>query len=353
MNIQEVTMYKKDVSGEIRVWSISCTDFVILIEHGQLYGSIQEKRENVPEGKGGRSREDQVMSRMASRIGKQRDKGYVNDLVDARSRKATNTLGMKMPMLAQKYKDHLPEGGFIQYKYDGNRCMITKVDGEVFAYSRQGKLITSIDHITDTLQGIPEGAVLDGELYHHGTPLQTLRSWISRGQASSNKLVYMCYDIMEDRPYFDRYTWLRMNVPSDTVKVAETVKLQGRGHMLSEFKIAKARGYEGLIIRDPNMPYEDGKRSSGLIKVKSWFDDEFRVIDIIPSKDNWAILVCAMKETDKLRTFKVSCHGTISEKTYVLENKHKYIGRIVTVEYANLTKDGIPFHPVAIAFQDS
>ena len=349
MDIKDVTLYKKDNTGEIRVWSIRCWDWVIIIEHGQLYGSMQQKREHTEDGKAGRNRKEQIMSRMASRIGKQRDKGYVPDLEDARVNKPTNTLGMKMPMLAQKFKNKIPDGAFVQYKYDGNRCMITKQNGKVFAYSRQGKVINSIDHILKGAQDIPEGTILDGELYHHGTPLQTLRSWIARGQAESLSLVYMCYDVMRGSDYRDRYNWLMLNLISKTILIAPTIKLNAMHTLSTEFKIARASGYEGLIIRDPHMPYEDGKRSRGLLKVKEWQSDEYQVIDIIPSKDNWAILVCRMLNG---RTFKLSCHGTITEKTYVLDSKQHYIGRMVTVEYANLTKDGIPFHPVSIAFTD-
>jgi len=106
---------------------------------------------------------------------------------------------------------------------------------------------------------------------------------------------------------------------------------------------SRALGYEGLILRDLKMPYEVGKRSKGLIKVKQFMDAEFKVVDILPSAEGWARLVCELPGD----TFKVSAPGTIYQKTEVLKRKDEFIGEFVTVTFANYTIDGKPFHPVA------
>ena len=111
-----------------------------------------------------------------------------------------------------------------------------------------------------------------------------------------------------------------------------------------ELNEALVLGYEGLILRQGEFGYEAGKRSASLIKVKQWLDEEFRVIEIYPSKDGWAVLLCI---TDKGRIFRVSAPGTMQEKTKVLLETYKYIGEWVNVEFYDWTNDGIPFHPVA------
>ena len=104
-----------------------------------------------------------------------------------------------------------------------------------------------------------------------------------------------------------------------------------------------------------NFKHEAGKRSKGLIKVKPMHfgefvvDDEFLVVDIIPSKDGWAILVC---ETEEGKQFKVSCHGTFEYKKEVYENRDDYFGKHIRIEFAGLTKSKIPFHPVAICWRE-
>ncbi len=350
----KATLYKQGANEEIRVWSIEDdTPDSILMLSGVLNGTMTEHTEAVAEGKGGRTQEEQMMSRMASRIGKKRDEGYVNSLDHARNNKPTNQLNMPKPMLAKPYKDvKLVPPFLLQYKYDGNRCLITKQNGLVFAYSRNGKPIESIDHILEAAKDIPEGMILDGELYCHGVPLQTLRSWIAKKQAESNGLVYMCYDYMDETLGFEnrllRLESLTLPYP---IRIAPTtlidkVAVEEKG-ILARLKEAKDAGYEGLIARHLDEPYQAGKRPKCLVKIKSWEDAEFPVIDVISSVDGWAVLVC---DSDAGQ-FNVSAPGSMHEKTEVLDNKEDYIGKKITVEYANLTNRGVPFRPVAIAWR--
>lgn len=348
MNTKPVILYKQDNNGKVRQWSIMVVNSVIQIEYGEYNGSMQYQEEKIEEGKAGRTIKEQIMSRVASRINNRRKQGYVNNYEEAKENRPTNLLDLPLPMLAQKYKGVMPDQCAIQFKYDGNRCLITKQNGEVFAYSRQGKRINSIDHILKAASHIAEGTILDGELYHHGTPLQTIRSWISRAQAESNDLVYMCYDIMLPISYLRRFEILKKIGFQRPIFVAPTDYVTDLTNITAKFQMARKLGYEGLILRDMQSRYEDGKRSRGLLKMKAWESSEYMVLDIVPSKDGWAILVC---ECDG-KLFRVSCHGTIEYKTEVLMNAHEYLGRHVTVEYANLTKDKLPFHPVAIAWRN-
>ena len=349
MNTKPVILYKQDNNQKIRQWSIMVLNDTIQIEYGEVGGSMQYQEEKVTEGKAGRTIDEQIMSRVASRIHNRRKQGYVNSYEEARKNRPTNLLDLPLPMLAQKYKDKLFDQCAIQYKYDGNRCLITKQDGNVFAYSRQGKKIESVDHILEAASHIDEGTILDGELYHHGTALQTIRSWIARRQAESNNLLYMCYDVMLPVSYLMRMNFLEKLQLQRPIIMAPTDVVPGNQAAITErFRMARKLGYEGLIVRDLQGKYEDGKRSRSLLKVKSWESDEYLVVDIEQSADGWAILVCETKG----KRFKVSCHGSIPYKIEVWENRYGYIGKMVTVEYANLTKDGLPFHPVAIAWRD-
>lgn len=343
------TLYKQDVTGEIREWSIDkIEEDCYILRWGLLGGALQEKREYVEENQSGRNLSEQMLMDMASRIGKRRDAGYVNSIKKA-CEPVTNAINMPKPMLAQKYNEKLiPDSFLIQYKYDGNRCLVTKQNGKVFAYSRNGKLIKSIDHILEAARNIPEGTILDGELYCHGIPLQTLRSWIARDQADSMGLVYMCYDIMEKASQLFRRGTLMSLELNDPILYAPTFTCDDKYKITEYFKNARMDGYEGLIIRDLYTKYEDGKRSKSLIKVKEWHSAEYLVTDIIPSRDGWGILKCI---DEGGREFKVSAPGTMPERTKILINRELHIGRMVTVEFANLTNDGIPFHPVAIAFR--
>ena len=346
------TLYAKDNNGAIRVWQIGIENDKIKIEHGQLGGTIQTQYEEIPEGKGGRNRLEQFESRMRSRCNSKIDAGYVENLEYAKRHRRTNAAGLLKPMLAKKLSDIKSadyKNSFVQYKYDGNRCLITNQNGELIAYSRNGKRLENLDHILQDID-LPEGTTIDGELYCHGFPLQTIVSWIKRKQAHTDKICFHAYDTIMDAPYHRRLQELLGYDLVGSANVVPTWKVNSFEETQKHFKMAREQGYEGSIIRLNDYGYEDGKRSKGLIKVKAWQDAEFSVTDILRSADGWAILECSLPNG---KSFRVSAPGSIDEKRYVLDNKDFYIFRSVRVEFAQYTKDGIPFHPVAINWRNS
>ena len=338
--------------GRWRIWSEGRT---IHIAHSTtIDGSEVRHTELVEQGLAGRSLSEQVLSRISSRISRMKDRGY-KDTVEEASSNSTNQLGLLRPMLAQplgKVTNANFNQSVLQRKLDGHRCLITKSDGVLVAYSRQGKVIDTIPHLLEQLQDVvPEGDTLDGELYLHGQPLQTLASWIKRYQPNTLKLNYICYDLMDDAPYTKRHLWLsqRMSlvdpkVVSGVVGLLDHVPFDGIETTMKMLTMVRSDGYEGLMLRLHNRAYEDGKRSSSLIKIKEFTDDEFECVDVVPSSLQWGICVLKAKNGSQ---FRVSAPGTLSEKTDVLTNRDKYIGRLLTVEYATLTTDGIPFHASA------
>ena len=351
MITEETVFYIRDNTGQMREWAISSIGSTITMRHGQLGGSMQYKTEVVQTAKGTNTLDEQIMSRMASRISKQRDKGYTMDLELAQITRAINTLGLPKPMLAKKLRDVKNidfTDAIVQPKFDGNRCLIYQEDGVYKAYSRNGKPIEAIDHILDDVV-LGAGEILDGELYCHGYPLQTIVSWVKRKQENTKMLKYHVYDTVSAEPYKLRSEYIRGIPKGESIVPVYGSACGSTAELIAYFKDYREQGYEGAILRWGDTGYEDGKRSKHLVKVKAWEDDEFFVIDIIPSKDGWAILVCDDKHGE---SFRVSAPGTIAEKFKIMINKELYIGMNVTVEYANLTKDGVPFHPVAKGFRD-
>lgn len=345
-------LYQEDARGKMRLWTITNEDNVIIIEHGELGGVMQRKTETVRTGLATRTIEEQVRSRIRSRINKQYDRGYKDTIEGARLRKGTNALNLFKPMLAKPMKDVRNidyDTSWAQYKYDGHRCLITKQDGKVIAYSRQGKLINSISHILDELD-LAEGMTLDGELYCHGVPLQTIGSWIKREQDATKNLMYCAYDSVSEAPFESRLRTVQGALAFSKNALAAPTAPAGDASEVRQFFIAaRSRGYEGAIVRWGEEGYEVGKRSKYLVKVKSVIDDEFQVIDMERSKDGWAILVC---KTGEGVPFKVNAPGGYDEKLRVWNTRETWIGRYVTVEFSNLTKDGVPFHPVATRFKE-
>lgn len=344
----QVTLYKYNVNDVLMQWSIGAEDTALVIMYGQMGGSMQTVKEVIEVNKSGRGMEAQIALQFQSRINKQLDKGYCYTINEAHDNKGLNAINLKRPMLAKKFRDVKNvnfNSSWLQYKYNGHRCLITNVNGENVAYSRNGKIIGSINHIVDNIV-IPEGHTVDGELYHHGTSLQTIGSWVKRDQPDTSKLKYIMYDTMLDVPYIDRIGKLYdYKLTGESISIAPSQLCHKDLAIQPRLDDAIEKGYEGLMLRQNFYGYEAGARSSSLLKIKKCLDQEFLVIDIEPSKDGWAILICLLPNNE---TFRVSAPGTIENKHLIFNNKQSYIGRYITVEFFEWTNDGKPFHPVAI-----
>lgn len=358
------TLYKTDANDQIRVWSIIAEGTVLIIQHGVLNGATQVSTEHVELNKSGRDIDQQVALKLQSRISTQFDKGYCSTIEEAIDSKGLNASKLLRPMLAQKFRDVKNidfANCFVQYKYNGHRCLVTKQNGKLIAYSRNGKPINSIDHIMKDLQWLPEGYTLDGELYLHGVPLQTIGSLVRKNQHASKKLMYVVYDLVAPAvKYAERNGWLKANLgvkDTPTVYIASTWTFAESKMPIKE-RLAESisNGYEGLILRHGNTGYEPGKRSQSLVKVKQVLDAEFCIVGVHQSADGWAIFECYKVPGQYYNalvcdSFRVSAMGTMQDKHDAWANRNDFIGKMLTVEFFEWTNDGKPFHPVAIGIR--
>lgn len=356
--MDKTVLYRNSRNGISR-WTIWHEGNVIYMKSEAKIGdSPSIFTEHVPEGKAGRSLQQQIDLRMKARVRGKVDNGYVHTYKEAQSPILKNVMGFLQPMLAQKFQDvkkFQVENYFAQPKLDGHRCLITRQGSELIAYSRRGREIHTIDHILKHID-IPDGVTLDGELYVHGEALQTIASWAKRKQPHSEKLKFVVYDILEDVSYEERLRILTNDLNLSFIENTSPIfhlhtidMAQFPEGLRNFFTYFRNKGYEGMILRERNTPYEVGRRSKGLIKVKETHDAEYQVVDVSSSKDDWGILHCKLPNG---HVFRVSAPGTVADKTKVLKEKEKFIGRLVTVEYAHLTKEGVPFHPVATRWRN-
>ena len=322
-------------------------------------GNPQVHLEQVEINQSGRTLQQQIELQMRSRLSRMLDKGYKASREEALAG-ATNQLGFVNPMLAHPLQKvatpYISEErpAHVQYKYDGHRCLITRTEGNLLAYTRKGKPVTTIGHILRALDPvIGEGVTLDGELYVHGRPLQHISSLIKREQVESASLSYHVYDVVENQVFSERWASLksmveRLDTPSIVCVPTRTVV--SLDQVYTHFEEARKAGYEGSMLRLDSAGYEDGKRSGQLLKVKTRFDEDFRVVEVFAGK--YQIGILKLQLNDRPGTFDCTAPGSVPEKQHILANKHLFIGRLVTVEFANKTNDGVPFHGVAIRFVD-
>ena len=280
------------------------------------------------------------------------------------------------PMLAKKfsdYKDKIVYPVMVDLKYNGTRIELWSKG----AFSRQGHQFHSVPHlIEDTaklFQKFPK-LVLDGEAYRYELrkDLNQLIKLVSVGRkpkdltpellAQSRKVVqYHVYDaygfadpklgeITEETPCFERREALTRLLQG----LEFTFPVKGQiAHNESEVvKIVDAfvaDGQEGGIVRT-NSDYQH-KRSSNLLKVKRFLDEEFEIIRIGEGDGNWAgcakQIFCKTNKptTDGDDTFVSNVEGSMEFCREVLQNQKKYIGKRVTVRFQGYSEYGRPQIP--------
>src|SRR5258708_810411 len=177
------TLYKLTSTGAVQFWTIAVSNEAdasyLVTRYGQLdTASPQETRDPIRVGKNiGRAnatnREQQADAEAFAKWEKQKKKGYVESVEDARAGKLDVLIaGGIAPMLAHKFADHghkIVTPCFIQPKLDGVRCIAIIHYGVVTLWTRTRKPIFSVPHINDALAArFPNRSlVLDGELYNH------------------------------------------------------------------------------------------------------------------------------------------------------------------------------------------
>lgn len=350
-SLPEVKLFKRNALG-IGTWRIWVEDEVICYAHALVLGGAEVPAyEPVTVNQSGRSIGQQIELQVASRISRMRDKGYKDSMEEA-NKGATNQMGLANPMLAlpiSKVRDIDWANAYVQRKFDGHRCMITKQNGELLAYTRKGKPILTIPHILEILEDrLPEGTTLDGELYIHGTSLQGIASLIKRAQRDSANLSYRCYDLVDGTNYMTRLDEIMEIIyPVKTVHldVVETIKISSAEEAWMYFKQFKSEGYEGAMLRISGMGYEDNTRARQLLKLKDREEMTLEIVDIKSGKNGVGIMELRLPDG---QTFDCLCPGTVPNKQMMLSNKTQFIGTYMPVEYAMLTDSGIPFHCVAV-----
>lgn len=318
-------------SSALLIWESTVKDNVLTITHGQFGGKRQEESYTY-NNNAFALREEQ--SRVNSKIDRQ---GYSESIP---------TEVPDLPMLATLFSNQkLPPRVFVQPKLDGIRCIGTNSSMK----TRRNLDITSMPHIQQALKKLPDGVVLDGELYCHGLPFEDHLSMIKRDVPSTqglNTIKYHVFDIINDDDSEDRLSQLKkLSLPEKLVLVP--TKLIDSSDIQKELELCIADKYEGLIVRLPHCKYGRNKRSQSLLKVKQLIHEEYKIIDITCSlsgrEEGAAIFVL---EKDGMQ-FKARPKFPLHQRNVIFEHKEDYIGYWTRIVFPNYTVRGVPSKPIA------
>jgi len=288
--------------------------------------------------------------------------GYTPDRTLAESTK--NTLDAVEPMLAHPIENKLKYVVFpalAQPKLDGARCIAIMKKGKVKLWSRTQKEYIASPHIVaeiEKLLGHKQDLILDGELYNHDykKDFNTIMSLIKREDVHPNhELVqYHIYDVVGSGVWTDRTKVLAELGVARFCKKVETVVVRSQEELEEYQAVCVENGYEGCMYRNPDALYEN-KRSSGLLKVKDFKDDEFKIVDVEEGRGKLmgrvGAFYCELNDGSG-RQFKAKPMGTLTYVEELWKNKSECLGKMATVKYQNLTPDGMPRFPVLKCIRD-
>lgn len=354
------TLYKRDTKGKIRELTIEWTDTIpgtrsiAGIKDGNLVTSGWNKSEAKNEGRANATTAVQQAEKEAiADWEKKVEKEYFEDITKV------DTYDKFKPQLANDYTKKPQSNGISQPKLDGIRCIARK-DG---LYTRQGKDITTCDHIFDSLKPFFEeypDAILDGELYNHElkADFNKITSLVRRikptpeeAQECQRLVEYHIYDMSGTSPYWqdltfwDRITVIQAQSFKSPIVVVDTQKCDNQEALDSLYSKYTEQGYEGQMVRNDSL-YEN-KRSNNLLKRKEFITEEFDVVQVLEGSGNWEGYAKHFElNLGDGRTFNSGVRGNQTVLKELLNQPVK--PNWVTVRYFEKTPDGVPRFPVVI-----
>ncbi len=243
-------------------------------------------------------------------------------------------LGFMLASPAQSAEEALSyfENALVEDKYDGIRAQAHCSGGEVHIFSRTRDEITeSFPELPDALAGLPQDAILDGEIVAwsylaaesgetgRALPFSALAHRLGRKKVSDQMMrrvpvAYLVFDILYaggelliDRPLRERAKLLDellsgpriptqakfgaaqgqlmlespepTNAPAITTQIfrAPVFQASSANELDQLFEAAQARGNEGLMIKDPESAYTPGRRGKSWLKLKR----ELATLDVV------------------------------------------------------------------------
>jgi DNA ligase 1 len=220
------------------------------------------------------------------------------------------------------------EDALVEDKYDGVRAQAHCSGDLVHIFSRTRDEITeSFPELPDALAGLPEDAILDGEIVAwsylsadegepgRALPFSTLQQRLGRKKVSEKLMwqvpvAYVVFDVIYakgalliDRPLRERAAILDellaweprkrtgavsaatqgtlsfgdQEIPTTGVMRAPVFRAASPTALDQLFDAAQARGNEGLMIKDPESPYTPGRRGKSWLKLKR----ELATLDVV------------------------------------------------------------------------
>jgi DNA ligase-1 len=342
-----VTVYYSDPKDSLpfeRLWRGSIEDFYLTAKNA--FDEVGRTLENIDQFSG-------VLKKMGI-------SGFFVPLINRTYRLGySNKQAMitdKSPMLAKKWDEERfrfkGKRIHIQEKYDGNRCVAWKENGEWHFQSRRGKPL-KVNFDMESFAG-DTNLVFDGEVLTKRGDFNKASGLISSLDKNKDELIYMIYDIIHpDYNYNNRRIILEEFKDTEKVKVAPIIRegiyvgsKEPNIGELNEEDIGRLllemvnQGAEGIIVRIGDGLYEN-KRSLNLLKYKLVQTMDMKCTGWIPGTGKYEGMIGALTAeltTDKGEHITASIGSGLSDLDRDKDPDY-FIGKILEVQYFEKSKN--------------
>ena len=270
--------------------------------------------------------------------------------------------------LADKYEPKLvdwKEDWYVSRKIDGARCIaIVDEIGNTTFFSRTGKTFDTLDVVAGGIKALGiTNVVFDGELClvddDGNEDFQGVMKELRKKDHTIPNPSFKIFDMVtadefyskkgsKNRPYSIRYANLcAIMQPNECpcLTVLEQEVIKNDDHFNEWIAKSTKEKWEGLMLR-ADEPYK-GKRSKDLLKYKSFFDDEYQVVNaemgpfryILNGKEHEETMLSCVMINHKGYTVRVGSGFTIEQRQEFYKNPEKILGKIITVQFFEETKN--------------
>jgi bifunctional non-homologous end joining protein LigD len=209
-------------------------------------------------------------------------------------------------MLATLVDEPFDRPGWVyEEKYDGYRILAYKEGARVTLLSRNAKDRTATfpEIARDVARLRARTILLDGEVVAFDAKLVSRFQLLQRGDAPHVFAVFDCLyregADLRRRPLAERRESLETGISGGT-RLLLSRRLASDG--LAAYRTARRKGFEGIVAKDAQSPYEE-RRSTRWLKVKVHQEDEFVIGGMSPPKGaraHFGALLLGAYEREKL-----------------------------------------------------
>ena len=246
---------------------------------------------------------------------------------------------------------------FVSRKLDGCRCIcIINEDGEPTYFSRAGNEFLTLKNLDAEIISLGlKNMVIDGEICmldaNGNENFQGIIKEIKRKDHTIENPFFYMFDILTmdefvkkegttpfsvrnvqlDNLFFQR-EFNHIDYLPQTILIDEQM-------LMFHVTTAKENGWEGLMLRK-DAPYQ-GKRSNDVLKVKSFYDAEYIVVDIenavnrviVNGKEVEELMMRNVVIEHKGNRVQVGSGFSHEQKRFYFENPNEILGKQITVQY--------------------